>query len=70
MTLTRQTISLYFDKDQQTNLATHKPTQEKIKTPHRTKKLNLPTHILHIWFCPTHKPNPSQKPKEQNFPTA
>jgi hypothetical protein len=37
-TLTRQTISLYLDTDQQTNLATHKPTQEKIKTPHRTKK--------------------------------
>jgi hypothetical protein len=32
-TLTRQTISLYFDTDQQTILATHKPTQEKIKHP-------------------------------------
>jgi hypothetical protein len=68
-TLSRQTISLYYDTDQQTNLATHKPTQEKIKHPTAQKNEFLPPHKWHIWLCPAHKPTLLQSQKSHFFPT-
>ena len=51
-----------------TNLATHKPTHEKIKTPHRTKKLNLPAaHFAHL-VLPSTQANPWQNQKSKIFP--
>jgi hypothetical protein len=52
---------LYLDSDQQTNLATHKPTQEKIKHP--------TAQVAHL-ALPDTQADPSAKPKEPLFPYA
>ena len=36
--------------------------------PQFLKTILLPTHIWHIWFCPTHKPTLLQNQKSQIFP--
>lgn len=36
--------------------------------PHFLKTILLPTHIWHIWFCPTAQADPSQNQKSQIFP--
>jgi hypothetical protein len=75
-TITHQKIALYFDTDQLTNLATNKPTQEKIKhTPH--DKINF-CHRKNGTTCPTKAGfgfdlpaiQPSTKPKEPFFANA
>jgi len=72
-TLTRQTISLFFDTNRSDFADTQADPAKKIKTPHRTKrKMNFFCHptFCTFGFAPTHKDDPSAKPKEQNFPTA
>ena len=56
-----------------THLPTRKPTHlKKLKHPTARKKLNFYCHrtFCTFGFAPTHKADPSAKPKEQNFPTA
>jgi PKD repeat protein len=38
--------------------------------PHFLKTILLPTHIWHIWFCPTAQADPSQNQKSQIFPSS
>jgi len=48
-------------------LATHKPTQEKIKTPHRTKKNEFAhPHFAHL-ALPRPQADPSQNQKSKIF---
>jgi hypothetical protein len=65
-----QTFSLLLNKAQQNILATHKTTQEKIKTPHRTKKLKFPAAHFAYLVLPNTNTKPFAKPNMQNFPTA